>query len=126
MSPDNIWGWSPLHYAAHSGCMENAKRLVDLGANIHGRSRTRQTVLQLAQQAGHESLSKFLLGSLATRPLHRVLDCDADAWLGPTPAELWCGGTERAEHIIRACNISVVISIMSERTLSRVALGVVV
>ena len=66
-------------------------------------------------------VSKFLLGSLATRPLHRVLDCDESvAW--PTPAELWCGGTEScAEHIIRACNISVVISIMSERTLSRVA-----
>ena len=123
LSPDDIWGWSPLHYAAHTGCMENAKRLVNLGANIHGRSRTRQTVLQLAQEAGHDDLAAYLLSSLATRPLHRVLDCDTDMWLGPTPAEVWCGGTDScAEHIVRACNISVIISMSASKAIFNVQL----
>jgi len=60
----NDVGWSALHLAAFSGSAETVTLLLDRGADVHARARTRfkNTALQAALLAGQHTTAKLLLG----------------------------------------------------------------
>ena len=55
-------GWTPLHYAAFSGNLENAKLLVSRGANLGvlNRGNEGQTALQIAEAREHNAVAAYL------------------------------------------------------------------
>ena len=57
------WGWTALHMAAFAGNVENAKLLIERGANIEDRAKTkfRNTPLQVAMLTGEYDTAKLLL-----------------------------------------------------------------
>lgn len=59
----NQHGWTPLHLAAFAGNVETARVLIDAGADIHlrARSRFRNTPLQVALLTGQYATAKLLL-----------------------------------------------------------------
>ena len=63
VSSRTAFGWTPLHMAAFAGNVENAKLLIDRGADIHARAKTRfrNTPLQTALLAGEYDTAKLLL-----------------------------------------------------------------
>jgi len=56
-------GWTPLHMAAFAGNVENAKLLIDRGADLHARANNkfRNTPLQVALLTGEYDAAKLLL-----------------------------------------------------------------
>jgi ankyrin repeat protein len=114
---DTQWGWEPLHYAAHYGHTAMIHELLLLGANIFSRTRGRKTVLMLAQEGGHTEAVNFLISKLSEQKMHRVLETATEPWLGSGTAELWVGDiTSTTEKNIDACDITVIIQMMSDET----------
>ena len=54
-------GWTPLHYAARHGDLDNCRALLNRGAVISAKAEGGQTPLHLASQYDHVELAKFLI-----------------------------------------------------------------
>jgi uncharacterized protein len=63
VSARNHFGWTALHFAAFAGNVENAKLLLDRGADVNARAHTkfRNTPLQAALLTGQYDVTKLLL-----------------------------------------------------------------
>ena len=59
----DIWGNTPLHYAAKSGHLELVNRLVESGVHLHLKNNTGMTPLHLACGIGHLEVVNRLLKS---------------------------------------------------------------
>lgn len=57
------FGWTPLHYAAFAGNVDNAKLLLDRGADVSSRAKSkfRNTPLAVATLTGQVEVAKLLL-----------------------------------------------------------------
>jgi ankyrin len=53
-------GWTALHYAAHFGNEAIVKSLLDAGASVHTRTKSGNTVLQIARKNGREAAIALL------------------------------------------------------------------
>ena len=57
-------GRTPLHYACRNGCLEAAKLLVELGADVDARAKHDTSPLQLAFWQNHVDVCRWLVGFL--------------------------------------------------------------
>jgi ankyrin repeat protein len=63
-------GRTPLHYACRNGCLETAKLLVELGADVDARAKHDVSPFQLAVWQNHMDVCRWLV-----RVLHDVSFC---------------------------------------------------
>lgn len=57
---DEVWGFSPLHYAARKGNLEIAEMLVRAGANAGQMSADGRLPEEVAQKEGYSEIAKYL------------------------------------------------------------------
>jgi ankyrin repeat protein len=61
----DVNGFTALHYAAENGCVENAKVLLENGADTSAKSISGKTAAETARQAGHSLLADLLSANAA-------------------------------------------------------------
>jgi len=57
----DVFGWTPLHWAAHNGDADALGRLIKLGCTVDARSGRNETPLHIASEAGSVECAEILL-----------------------------------------------------------------
>lgn len=77
---------TPLHYAARNGCLEAAKLLVELGADVNARAKHGVSPFQLAVWQNNLDICRWLVEEHGVDPLQlNDFDCGAVHWIGICP-----------------------------------------
>lgn len=91
---DKEWGWTPLHFAAHSGSIELTAMCIDAGADIYLKStKEKNTSLDISISNEHTGVEHFLREYLFSEPAQAINPDDPTViWLGDKEAAypLWC------------------------------------
>jgi len=61
MNREDLWGCSPLHFAAQGGSTEIATELLDIGADVNANDVSGDTPLHIAARVGHVNICEVLL-----------------------------------------------------------------
>lgn len=59
---EDVEGHRPLHLAVEGGCADAVDLLLDMGADVHAKTRRDATPLQMAETMGYEDISQLLRG----------------------------------------------------------------
>jgi ankyrin repeat protein len=82
----NIYGWTPLHYAANKGSLELIKLLAEKGVDIDRRTNNGKSAYNIAEEKGHkEALSLITKLGGSTEP--QKFPILKGPYLGQTPPE---------------------------------------
>jgi len=91
---DKEWGWTPLHYAAHTGSIELCAEVMDRGGDVYKRSvKEKNTPLMIAELNEHKEVIHFLCEFIFEEPAQCITPDDpTPIWLGDKSGTypLWC------------------------------------
>lgn len=93
-------GRTPLHYACRNGCLEAAKRLVQLGADPDSRAKHDVSPFQLAVWQNHLAVARWLVEEHGVDAAQaNAFDCCAVHWLGICPLGRVAKGGDGSELV---------------------------
>jgi ankyrin repeat protein len=120
---DKKYGWTPLHYAVHNIHYDVVSFLFSSGAKVYEQTLTEQTVLQISKATNNKKMINLVQNCCREQEIHRIMTSGADAWLGTVGCEVWVGNKNSCtDEIASTCNITCIISLMSDRSLARAPL----
>jgi len=82
---DKIWGYTALHIAATQGNISVVKALLDFNCSIYRRSNKGMTAEEVAMEAGHKEVAKYLETERLTAPgqlVYENKDIELQIWIG--------------------------------------------